>query len=224
MNENNIQKWMKELPKIVSENSILPLSKILDKKDTTEKTRITKLSDETIALSKKISYILRHNPEEYNVKLDEYGYCPIEDIISGINTKDNINISLQDIINAVNTSDKQRFEIKSDKIRALYGHSKQLVILKEKGTPPDILYHGTTEEAYKYIQAQGILPMSRLFVHLSTDISTAKTVAKRKTAKPVILKIDAKTASKDNIEFFIGNSTTWLTKRIDPKYITRLDI
>lgn len=225
MNENNIQKWMKELPKKMTETAILPLSKILDKKES-EKSNTIKvaISEETILLSKKISYILRHHPEEYNVELDEYGYTPIEDVISGINKKENLNVTLQDIIKAVNTSDKHRFEIKSDKIRALYGHSKHLVIIKEKGTPPDILYHGTNEEAYEKIKFEGILPMSRQYVHLSTDIPTAKTVAKRRTDKAVILKIDAKAATEDNVEFFIGNSTTWLTKKIDPKYITKVDI
>ena len=234
MNESNIQKWMKELPKKVSEkvteNAMLPISaiktikdNIINKPNMDNETKKIKPTEETIALSKKISYILRHHPEEYDVELDEYGYTSLDVLINSINKKDKENITLQDIINAVNTSDKQRFEIKSDKIRALYGHSKSLVIIKEIGTPPDVLYHGTNEEAYKKIKTEGILPMSRQFVHLSTDIPTAKTVAKRRSNDIVILKVNAKAALEDNVEFFIGNSNTWLVKKIDPKYIERVD-
>ena len=234
MNETNIQKWMKELPKKVSEkvteNAMLPISaiknireNITNKNTVNNKTNTVEASEKTIALSKKISYILRHHPEEYDVELDDYGYTPLDILISKINEKDKENITLQDIINAVNTSDKQRFEIKSDKIRALYGHSKSLVIIKEIGTPPDVLYHGTNEEAYEKIKTEGILPMSRQFVHLSTDIPTAKTVAKRRSNDIVILKVNAKAALKDKVEFFIGNSNTWLVKKVDPKYIERVD-
>lgn len=234
MNETNIQKWMKELPKKVSEkvteNAMLPISaiknireNITNKNTVNNKTNTVEASEKTIALSKKISYILRHHPEEYDVELDDYGYTPLDILISKINEKDKENITLQDIINAVNTSDKQRFEIKSDKIRALYGHSKSLVIIKEVGTPPDVLYHGTNEDAYEKIKTEGILPMSRQFVHLSTDIPTAKAVAKRRADKIVILKVNVKAALEDKVEFFIGNSTTWLTKKVDPKYIEKVD-
>src|SRR3712207_7512870 len=82
-------------------------------------------------------------------------------------------------------SDKVRFELKNDKIRALYGHSyipSNLVgkIYKTASTPPSILYHGTTSFAVKIIMSEGIRSMNRQYVHLSTDKKTAIQVAKRK--------------------------------------------
>ena len=80
-------------------------------------------------------------------------------------------------------SDKVRFEIKDDKIRALYGHSSSILfnkIQKTASKPPDILYHGTSPSAAKNIMSEGLRPMNRQYVHLSTDKNTALQVGKRK--------------------------------------------
>jgi putative RNA 2'-phosphotransferase len=85
-------------------------------------------------------------------------------------------------------SDKVRFEIKDDKIRALYGHSYSYSssipftkIQKIASKPPDILYHGTSPSAVKNIMSEGLRLMNRHYVHLSTDKNTALQVGKRMT-------------------------------------------
>lgn len=42
--------------------------------------------------------------------------------------------------------------------------------------PPDILYHGTGEKYVSSIDKEGLLPKSRLYVHLSKDEDTAVNV------------------------------------------------
>ena len=72
-------------------------------------------------------------------------------------------------------SDKVRFELKDDKIRALYGHSYYYSsnlftkIHKTASKPPAILYHGTSPSAAKNIMSEGLRPINRQYVHLSTD-------------------------------------------------------
>jgi len=45
--------------------------------------------------------------------------------------------------------------------------------------PPDVLWHGTGEKYVASIDRQGLLSKSRLYVHLSADIETARTVGSR---------------------------------------------
>jgi len=96
----------------------------------------------------------------------------------------------------VERDEKKRYELNNNKIRAVYGHSIKNKIDKVKCIPPEILYHGTTEKAYKNIAVEGLKPMQRQYVHYSKDIETAFNVARRRTNEPILLEIEAKKASE----------------------------
>jgi putative RNA 2'-phosphotransferase len=63
----------------------------------------------------------------------------------------------KDIEKIISCSGKVRFELKHDKIRALYGHSSNMLTKVKKGTskPPSILYHGTCSPVIKNIMSEG---------------------------------------------------------------------
>jgi putative RNA 2'-phosphotransferase len=65
----------------------------------------------------------------------------------------------------------QRHEIVGDRIRALDGHSIPGKLRRKRGTPFDILDHGTNAGSISLIRDLGLLPMSRQYVHLSTDVA-----------------------------------------------------
>ncbi|AUG56552.1 RNA 2'-phosphotransferase [Acetivibrio saccincola] len=46
--------------------------------------------------------------------------------------------------------------------------------------PPEILWHGTGEKYVSSIDVQGLIPKSRLYVHLSKDEETAIKVGTRR--------------------------------------------
>lgn len=52
-------------------------------------------------------------------------------------------------------------------------------IVKEEGVLPKFLYHGTSPRFLNSIELNGLLPMSRQYVHLSEYIVTAELVGKR---------------------------------------------
>ena len=126
-------------------------------------------------LSKEISYALRHAPWEYELELDEEGFVPVVQLIHALNESGEYKetITKDDILHIIKISEKKRHELKDGKIRALYGHTVPSHIRKETVVPPDILYHGTSHKAYEIIMDSGLKPMSRQYVHLSTDIETA---------------------------------------------------
>lgn len=172
-------------------------------------------------LSKEISYSLRHAPWKYELELDEQGYVPISQLLFALNEtgKYNNEITRNDLEHIIETSDKKRHEISGDKIRALYGHSTSHTIKKELCEPPEILFHGTSHKAIDRILTVGLLPMSRQFVHLSTDIETAQLVGKRRDANPIILQIDSKSAFENGVQFYKGNDTVWLCNSIPVDYL-----
>lgn len=177
-------------------------------------------------LSKEISYALRHAPWEYELELDEEGFVPIEQLLHALNEGGSYDrpVTKGDLEEIIRTSDKKRHEILGDRIRALYGHSVPQAIKKEIGTPPRILYHGTTNDVLPKIKDSGILPMKRQYVHLSTDQETARHVASRRTAKPgtrvTLLAVDTAEAIANGATFFIGNDKVWLADRIPPQCIS----
>ena len=174
-----------------------------------------------IKLSKEVSYALRHAPWEYELEPDENGFVPIVQLLHSLNSSNEYDkeITKEDLEYIISHSDKKRHEIVGNKIRALYGHSIPTKIEKTTGIPPDVLYHGTAKRFLDSIMKEGLLPMKRQYVHLSTDIDMATLVGKRRDANPIIIEIDAKAASNDGIKFYIGNDNVWLCDKMPAKYI-----
>lgn len=171
-------------------------------------------------LSREIAYALRHAPWEYELEMDEDGWVPIQQLLDALHRdKRWATVSEKDLHNMIDQSEKKRYEIKSKKIRAFYGHSIPMKIDKEAKRPPDTLYHGTARRFLKSIKEKGVVPQSRQYVHLSQDIETAESVGLRHDDKPCILKINSKKAWEEGIRFYYGNEKVWLADEIPYKYI-----
>ena len=171
-------------------------------------------------LSKQISYILRHAPWEYELELDDQGWVAVSQLLSALNadpSSPQINRSI--IEQMIRSSSKQRHEIVGDRIRALYGHSVPGKLKRSPGTPPNILYHGTSLTSIRAIKAGGLLPMSRQYVHLSTDEETAQLVGARKSRDVVILRVNARDAAAHGVIFYEGNSQVWLADEVPARWI-----
>lgn len=87
--------------------------------------------------------------------------------------------------------------------------------------PPAVLWHGTGEKYVLSIEEQGLIPKSRLYVHLSTDFDLAKKVGQRH-GKPVIFQVDAERMQKDGYDFFLSLNGVWLTKKVPCEYLKKL--
>ncbi len=172
-------------------------------------------------LSKNISRALRHQPWIYELELDEEGWTDIENLLQGLRSEKSVwkNLSIDDLQEMIKLADKKRFQIENNKIRALYGHSLPGKINKSESTPPEILYHGTSPKIIDQIRQEGLKPMNRQYVHLSTDEETALSVGKRKAKQPVILKILALQGSQNGVNFYQGNDLIWLADTVPSQFI-----
>jgi putative RNA 2'-phosphotransferase len=174
-------------------------------------------------LSKEVSYALRHVPWEYELELDKNGWVPIDQLLQAIHQSDEWqNVELDDLKIMIEKSEKKRHEIKENSIRALYGHSIPMKIVKEEAIPPKLLYHGTAHDFLSEIEKIGLSPMSRQYVHLSEDIETAILVGKRKEKNPIILVINTEKARAKGIKFYLGNEKVWLADSIPSEFLELL--
>jgi putative RNA 2'-phosphotransferase len=165
-------------------------------------------------LSEFLSLILRHRPETIQLTLDDYGYAKIEDIIS--RSKENGYVITEDELNkVVFRSDKKRFTITGDKIKAIQGHSFEILIEEKSQKPPVLLYHGTKVKLKDKITQQGLLGMRRSMVQLYSDYSAAY----MHNIEPLVFEIDAGKMYNDGFEFYLYDGV-WQTKTVPANYLT----
>ena len=169
-------------------------------------------------ISKYISLILRHKPEVIGISLDEHGWANVDELIEGVSKTHPIDMAVLEQI--VSEDEKQRYSFNEDKtlIRANQGHSIPVDVELEEKQPPEILYHGTGEKYVSSINEQGLIPKSRLYVHLSKDEETAVKVGQRH-GKPVIYKVKSGDMYRDGYKFFRSVNGVWLTKNVPVKYL-----
>lgn len=171
--------------------------------------------------SKFLSLILRHKPEVIGITLDEHGWARVDEVIAGITKTRPMSMAILEEI--VATDSKGRYAFNEDKtlIRANQGHSVHVDVELEEKAPPEVLYHGTGEKSVASIEAQGLLPMSRLYVHLSTDVETATKVGQRH-GKPVVFRVDAQAMVAQGHRFYVSRNGVWLTKHVPAEFLQRL--
>ena len=171
---------------------------------------------EQIAVSKYLSYLLRHHPA--NLKMSDDGFVPIPDILSKVQKKfPDVN---KEYLEEVTELGNKRFQIKNNQIRALYGHSIPVTIQLDKNSEIDVLYHGTSEKSAKNILKEGLKPKGRNKVHLSTSKKEAIRVGKRHSKQPVILQIDVKQARMNDIQFERATENVIVSDFIPPEFIS----
>ena len=173
-----------------------------------------------IRTSRYLSLILRHRPETIGITLDEHGWADVEELITKVSRTHLLDRELLDKI--VAEDDKQRYSYNEDgtKIRANQGHSIPVDVELEEMTPPEFLWHGTGEKYVKSIDSQGLLPKSRLYVHLSSDHETAKKVGARH-GRPVVYRVAAGRLNRDGGIFYRSVNGVWLIKAEPAVYLEK---
>ena len=166
--------------------------------------------------SKFISVILRHKPETIGIALDEHGWANVDELLNG--TK----IDMATLEQIVNTDNKQRYSFNENKtlIRANQGHSIPVDVELEETQPPEVLWHGTAKKYEYSIYNSGLIPKSRLYVHLSSDEENAVNVGARH-GEVLLFRVDAKALYQDGYKFYLSKNGVWLTKHVPREYLSK---
>lgn len=176
--------------------------------------------DEKIqAVSKFLSYVLRHRPDSIGLTLDSQGWADIDSLIERAQQHGNL-LSRALIEQAVSTNDKQRFAMSPDGvyIRARQGHSVSAELALEPSKPPDMLYHGTASRNVDSILREGLKKGERHHVHLSTIREVAINVGSR-YGKPVVLQVQALKMVEAGFCFYVTDNQVWLTDHVPVSFL-----
>ncbi|WP_269750804.1 RNA 2'-phosphotransferase [Mesorhizobium comanense] len=174
-----------------------------------------------VQLSKFMSLVLRHAPEQAELVLDENGWADFDALCKSLHTK--FGASTADVLRIVEENPKKRFALEGNRIRAVQGHSIDVDLGLQPTAPPDVLFHGTKDEFLASILREGLTRQSRQHVHLSKDVETALIVTRRRKGKDVILQVDSAAMASDGAMFFLSDNGVWLTNHVPPRYLRRIN-
>ncbi len=175
-----------------------------------------------VKLSKRLSYLLRHHPEKLDLELDARGFTTISvEEVGG-----RMGVSPRLIRRVVESDPRGRFTRRNGRIRANYGHSIPIGRAMLEGRPPasprDLppeLYHGTREDRARRILKEGLKPMGREMVHLSTTREWAARVGRRHGGQPVILRVDVGCARERGVKMWPAGPATVLATEVPPECV-----
>ncbi len=164
---------------------------------------------------------MRHEAAKFGLTPDENGWVGVDPFVDAIkgNFADFQDLTIDDLLDVVLAPDNPRHEIRDDRIRAVYGHSKSVGVDYPVETPPAELFHGTSAADVGVILQDGLKAMTRGNVHLSEDIDRAQRVGRRKGKEVVVLTVDAVNAARDGIEFHNPVEGIWLVRHIPATFI-----
>jgi putative RNA 2'-phosphotransferase len=170
-------------------------------------------------ISKLLSLMLRHRPDEFGLNVDEYGYAPVEDVVEALGTK--IEDISDDILMAMlNAPGQRRFELNEKGVRAKYGHSF-FVEMDDPEEPPDQLYIGCTQAQAATYSAKGIRPADRSYIHLSISREAAE-ARNLRVELPCLAVIAAREAHEGGVEFYPRGEIV-LCRDIPSQFISNIE-
>lgn len=145
-------------------------------------------NDQLVRLSKRMSYVLRHDPSSFGLSLASDGSVPVSELIDALNIVKNAHYTAADIDAVMSMPGKRRFALENGRIMAYYGHTVRQEIERSLIRPPEILWHATSHKALDAILSEGLKPMNRQHVHLSSVKETALAAGRRRDDNPPCLK------------------------------------
>ncbi|HEY2586880.1 MAG TPA: RNA 2'-phosphotransferase [Tepidisphaeraceae bacterium] len=177
------------------------------------------MSKSDVQLSKFLSLVLRHKPDEIGITLDEAGWVPVSELLEALHRAGR-GMLREQLVQIVSGSDKQRFALSDDgsRIRANQGHSVQVELGYEPAEPPEMLFHGTSEKSVESIRHDGLQKRKRHHVHLSPTRQTAAAVGSRH-GKLVLLEVRGGAMHRDGFAFYRTPNNVRLTDEVPVKYV-----
>ncbi len=168
--------------------------------------------------SRWMSYALRHNPIRYGLTPDRHGFVDFESFFLAAKRR-YPQVSEDRLRGLIEATGGGRFELAGNRLRARYGHSISIEPVAPPIEPPARLYYGSEAARTDTILAQGLEPRDRRMVHLSETVEDALAIARRKTDRPVVFRVDAQAAQHAGISFY-SEQRVYLVSRIPPQFVS----
>ena len=177
------------------------------------------------SLGRIIAGVLRHFPEKLGVSIDGHGWVDISEFVHAIgSSRSGFHWLRNHHIEAIALTDpKGRYQIDGGMVRATYGHTINLDLSDLPDADLKEYFYPVTEEEMDVILEHGLNPIDRKHVHLSGSIEKAIEAGRVRTEDPLILRIDGKKALKNGIKIYQAGIDVYITERIDPDLLSKVD-
>lgn len=187
-----------------------------------------------IAVSKLLSYLLRHGARKEGLKIGDDGYVELAVVLNHVQMRSK-GVTAEEVTKIVETNDKRRFSLVQRGagwfIKANQGHSLTEVnklSLTEVLTVDHPVVHGTYYRNWVTIKVEGLKRMSRNHIHLAvTDVTTTGCqISGFRSNCDLLIYVDFPAARADGVRFYRSENNVILTEGIDgvlsPKYFLRV--
>ncbi len=170
-------------------------------------------------LSKFLDYVLGRNPDEFGLVPDKDGYVKIKELLKALNEEEGWRFVRKAHINEILiTLPDPLIETKDNLIRAL--NRENLPETAPAEDLPKLLYTCIRRKAQPYVMENGISPMGRGHVILSSDSDLAERMGKRIDASPVLLTVNVEDSIKKGTMILQFGKTLNLAKLIPARCFT----
>lgn len=169
-------------------------------------------------ISKLMSLILRHRPDEFGLNMDKFGFIPIDEVVEAVQQRYSA-VDEEDIRNLIETSRQHRFEIVDDRVRALYGHSFFVEMDGEPMEPPEHLFLCVSSDQGHRMKDEGIRSDDRFYLHMSPTREVAEARAGAVDAPCIVEVLAAAAASETGVEFWSRGEVVLTQHEIGAEFV-----
>jgi putative RNA 2'-phosphotransferase len=168
-------------------------------------------------ITRSLAYMLRHQPDQFDLELDDYGFAEIDEVVRALNERLGEPVDEENVERAVTSGDRVRYEFQDGRIRALYGHSIS-VLPGEPTKPPEVLHIGVSSRDGERAMRNGLRPGRRSFLHLALTEDDARESGRRLGREYTIITVHALDAWEEGINFY-DRKSLYLSDPIPVQYL-----
>ncbi|MBW2090907.1 MAG: RNA 2'-phosphotransferase [Deltaproteobacteria bacterium] len=178
-----------------------------------------KLKQQRQSLSRMLTYILGHRPDEFGLISDEEGFVSIKELLIALREEESWSFVRESHLESlIREPEDTRFEITNKKIRVIPADTHLELGPFPEIIPPALLYHAVRRKTYPTAFKYGLKPGQWPWVPLYTTPEMALRVGCRRDRQPILLTIQAAKASQQGTIFFRPLELIYLTDHLHPKY------
>jgi putative RNA 2'-phosphotransferase len=171
-----------------------------------------------VRLSKFLSLILRHRPDQVGLTLDPVGRVPLDALLEALRANGWDDLERGEIENVAQL-DGRRFDLTDGMIRARYGHSLSLEQPGNPSRPPEWLYVAVADGEVGDAASLGLRPGGRQHVHLCQTPQEAARILERHQARGQIAIIFARRAHDRGLPFYQATDRLYLVAQVPAEFV-----
>ncbi len=178
---------------------------------------MTRLPRPLEALSRMLSYVLCHRPDEFGLVLSEDGFVSIRKLLQGLAAEPGWgHVRRHHLEQLAGLCQPPAFEIAGDRIRGL----KPACLRRPPGElPPALLYAAVPAKAHAAVAEQGLRPPPGQELVLAVRPEQALKLGRRRWPAPVLVTVQARAAAQAGIVFQGYGDSLWLTSALPREFL-----